>query len=71
VDAAAQGQPQVVTRRGVETAVVISYQEYERLSAAQRARRVPFSEYLLAMPTTSDADTDIERIKLELRDTAF
>ena len=40
VDAAARGVPQVVTRRGVETVVVISFKEFERLqSEAQQAPR--------------------------------
>lgn len=31
VNAAISGDPQTITRRGVETAVVISYQDYKRL----------------------------------------
>lgn len=68
VDAAARGEPQVVTRRGVETAVVISYAEYERITAA-RSRQMPsFAEYLLAMPTARGAAGAIERIELPPRD---
>lgn len=68
VDAAARGQPQVVTRRGVETAVIISYQEYERISAARRGRTPSLAAYLLAMPTAPGPAGAIEHIELEPRD---
>lgn len=71
VDAAARGQPQVVTRRGVETAVVISYHEYERISAVRRGRTTSLAVYLLAMPTAPGPAGAIERTELEPRDVAF
>ena len=49
VDAAVQGRPAVITRHGKRQAVVISYEEWERLS------RVPsFGRLLMAAPLTSD-----------------
>ena len=71
VDAAARGQPQVVTRRGVATAVVISYREYERIAAARAGRAVSLGAYLLAMPTAASPAGDIERIALAARDLAL
>lgn len=50
VDAAAHEAPQIVTRRGVETAVVISYGEYERITLTLSGAAPSLSEYLLAMP---------------------
>lgn len=71
VDAAARGEPQVVTRRGVETAVVISYREYERITAARGRRRPSLAAYLLAMPTAVGPGGAIDRIELEARDAAL
>lgn len=71
VDAAARGQPQVVTRRGVETAVVISYREYERILAARRGRPPSLPAYLLAMPRSPGRRPSFERIELEPRDVAL
>jgi len=69
VDAAARGEPQIVTRRGVETAVVISYQEYEHIRAQRVREAPPLTAYLLAIPTAPDeAEADIERIDLWLGD---
>jgi antitoxin Phd len=49
VDAAMQGKPAVITRHGKRQVVVISYEEWERLS------RVPtFGRLLMAAPLTSD-----------------
>jgi antitoxin Phd len=49
VDAAVQGKPAIITRHGKRQAVVISYEEWERLS------RVPtFGRLLMAAPLTSD-----------------
>jgi prevent-host-death family protein len=70
VDAASRGEPQVVTRRGVETAVVISYRDYERIAAARRVRTPTLAAYLLSIPTTP-AEGAIERIPLDARDVAF
>lgn len=64
VDAAEKGTPQIVTRRGVETAVVISWRDYERLTGAPRTS---FVEHLLNIPVAGEGEDDIERIDLGLR----
>jgi antitoxin Phd len=68
VDAAASGVPQIVTRRGVETAVVISYDEYERLSAQRLRTRPSLAEYLLGIPAASSENELFDRIELKARD---
>jgi antitoxin Phd len=68
IDAALRGQPQVVTRRGIETAVIISHAEYQRITAAHRATREPLASYLLDVPRTGAGDDDpLERITLRPR----
>lgn len=71
VDAASQGEPQVVTRRGVDTAVVISYREYEQITAARRGGTPSLAAYLLAMPTYHGSAEGFERIELDSRDVAW
>ena len=66
VEAAARGQPQIVTRRGVETAVIISHQEYQRLSGALAKSRPSLAKYLLDMPT-SRSNGAFARIRLRPR----
>jgi prevent-host-death family protein len=46
VESAAKGEPQIITKNGKETAVVISIEEYKRLKARER----PLSEFLLDNP---------------------
>ncbi len=46
VEEAQTGGPQVITRRGVETAVVLSYAEYRALSL----RRRPLSAFIRESP---------------------
>lgn len=48
VDEAANSGPQIITRRGVEIAVVISYEEYARMQRAQTRLSVFFRESPLA-----------------------
>ena len=54
VDAALEGKPQVVTRRGKPVVVVLSTVEYDRLLAQARAMRGSFVDHLLAFPGTVD-----------------
>jgi len=72
VVAAAAGRPQLLTRRGVPTAVVISYRDYARVAAMIEQPRLSFEAFLLTMPK-ADAETDIdfERIPLVPRDVDF
>jgi antitoxin Phd len=71
VDAAAKGVPQVVTRRGVETAVVISYAEYERLRAHRRRPVPTLAEYLLEIPASGGEGEGLERIELTARESGL
>jgi prevent-host-death family protein len=68
VAAASEGQPQVVTRRGVDTAVIIGYDEYERMTRRKEAPIPPLSEYLLGIPLLAEGEPEIDRIALDLRD---
>jgi antitoxin Phd len=57
--------PQVVTRRGVKTAVLVPIEEWERL---QKAARPSLKEWLLAPEPRFDFDIDIpKRGKLRSR----
>jgi antitoxin Phd len=52
VDAAIAGSPQVITKRGVEVAIVVSYNEYRRMQLNQKKlsqffRESPLAEYEL------------------------
>lgn len=67
VDAALRGQPQVVTRRGVETAVIISHAEYERMTAVPREPEPSLGAYLLHGPAIDDAAAVFQRIALRPR----
>ncbi len=46
IAAASEGEPQVITKNGVETAVIISYHDYRQLTA----RRKSLVEFLLESP---------------------
>ena len=67
VRAAERGEPQIVTRRGVETAVIISHDEFERLSSGPGSGDGSLAARLLAMPSSALAP-GFERIDLVPRD---
>jgi prevent-host-death family protein len=67
VRAAERGEPQIVTRRGVESAVVISHDEFERLSGGAASVHGSLAASLLAMPSSKGAP-DFERIELVPRE---
>ncbi|MDQ2745984.1 MAG: type II toxin-antitoxin system Phd/YefM family antitoxin, partial [Acidobacteriota bacterium] len=50
IASAERGEPQIITKNGRKSAVVISYQEFERLTA----KTVPLVEFLLANPSRTD-----------------
>lgn len=57
---AAKGEPQVITKNGTATAVVISYSDYKRLTA----RKESLSEFLLNSPLRGIGDElDLTRDK--------
>ena len=58
IASAAKGEPQVITKNGTATAVVISYSEYKRLTAKKES----LSEFLLNSPLRG-ADIDLTRSK--------
>ena len=70
VDAALEGRPQHVTRRGKAAVVVVSEAEYARLQQGSRAAAPGFIDHLLAMPRTGKA-ADMARAKVVLRDVEF
>lgn len=58
------GEPQVITRNGRKTAVVISYREFERLTAKKES----LSDFLLNSPLRG-SDIDLTRSKETHQDT--
>jgi antitoxin Phd len=50
VDAALNGEAQLVTRRGKRAVVVLAAAEYERLRQGERAKAPGFIDHLLAVP---------------------
>ena len=63
VDGAINDGPQVVTRRGVETAIVLSYAEYRKILAGDQKLSDFFGQSPLA-----GVDLDLERDKSPVRD---
>ena len=66
VEAAAAGNPQIITRRGTETAVLISYEEYQRLSAPATSLRDFFRSSPL-VGITMDIERDTSPTRSEAR----
>ena len=54
------GEPQLITKNGVGTAVLISYDDYRRLTA----RSKPLTEFLLESPL-KDSGIDLDRSKAD------
>lgn len=67
VNAALDGEPQTVTRRGVPAVVVLSVKDYKRLCQAEKADAPNFIDHLLAIPKGGPDDL-FERIPVKLRD---
>ncbi|MDE2802320.1 MAG: type II toxin-antitoxin system Phd/YefM family antitoxin [Chloroflexota bacterium] len=67
VDAALQGEPQTVTRRGVPAVVVLAVGDYQLLRRAETASAPTFVEHLLAIPK-GGPDEVFERASGDLRD---
>lgn len=58
IASAERGEPQVITKNGRKSAVVISYREFERLTA----KKVPLVEFLLDNPSRNDGiEIDLTR----------
>lgn len=75
VEAARNGEPQHVTRRGVEAVVILSAGEYERLVKLDAEPKKSFVEHLLAFPKLPDDAQDLfdrtEPLTLEMHDIDF
>ena len=59
----AQGEPQVITRNGKPSAIVVSVEEWAR----KAARKGTLAEFLLNSPLRG-AEVDLERLRDEPRD---
>jgi prevent-host-death family protein len=57
VDEAIEHGPQIVTRRGVEAVVILSYAEYKRMSKAA----IPLGEFLHQSPLAGCEELDMTR----------
>lgn len=64
VEAALQGEPQHVTRRGRDAVVVLSEASYRVLRQSSRIAAPGFVAHLLAVPKIDDANFDQGRIAL-------
>lgn len=64
VEAALQGEPQHVTRRGQEAVVVLSEASYRALRKGSRASAGGFVAHLLAVPKEGASQTPPSRITL-------
>ena len=70
VNAALEGDPQLVTRRGQPAVIVLAVEEYERLRRGEPDNTPTFVEHLLAIPRGGEFDfdeLDFERWPLESR----
>lgn len=63
VNQALQSGPQIITRRGVKTAVVISFEDYRRLLVSRKKLSTFFRESPLA-----EAPLELDRDKSPLRE---
>lgn len=70
VNAALDGEPQHVTRRGKPAVVVIAVKDYERLCRVEKAGAPDFIEHLLSIPKGGPADL-LDAPPLNLRDVAW
>ncbi len=71
IDAAQQGEAQVITRRGVPSAVVVSVEAFEKLQLQEQSLKPDFLEHLLSSPQSDQAETLFERSNLTVRDIDF
>lgn len=65
VEAARHGTPQTVTKHGKPAVVIVSADEFARLSQLDRLHAPSFADHLLAMPSD---DREFERLDGGLRD---
>jgi antitoxin Phd len=65
---AARRHPQMVTKHGKPTVVVVAVDEYERLRKLEQLKAPSFAELLLAMPTDGE---ELERLEGRMREPGF
>lgn len=70
VNAALDGEPQTVTRRGAPAVVILAVEDYERLCQAEKAGAPDFIQHLLSIPRGGPDDA-LEGPALKLRDVAW
>lgn len=70
VDAALAHEPQLVTRRGAPSVMVVAVEDYERLRAAAAAARPRFVDHLLAIPSGTGAGAEPEAADAAARPSA-
>lgn len=63
IDNAINSGPQIITRRGVEVAIVLSYEEFKRMTATEQS----LSDFFRESPLTG-IDLYLTRDKSEARD---
>lgn len=68
VDAALQGEAQLVTRRGRDAVVVVAASEYTRLRDGERTLAPGFIEHLMSMPRSAARPKQPGRPPIKLRD---
>ena len=69
VNAADAGEPQIVTKRGIPTAVVLSMKEFSAYQKIMALKRPSFIDHLFAIPADSDTDNiEFDRLDVEPRD---
>jgi antitoxin Phd len=64
VEAALQGEPQHVTRRGQEAVVVLSEANYRALRESARASAPSFVAHLMAIPKDDEFEDEPRRVVL-------
>ena len=70
VNAALDGEPQTVTRRGAPAVVVLAVEDYGRLCQAEKAGAPDFIQHLLSIPR-GGPDNLLDGPSLNLRDVAW
>lgn len=68
VDAAVHGVPQTVTKHGKPAVVILSVNDYERLSQRSAIATPSFAEHLLSIPQD---ESEVERMSARLRKVEF
>lgn len=66
IDAALASSPQVISRRGKPSVVVVSIDEFERLNRAAIAQRGSFIDQLLSIPQSESQDDEDEFPRLQV-----